>query len=96
MDSGEINYNFSHFDDDVGKEPGDLTVDSALTSAGSSTLTTTHSQSVLSHQELADISQVGSTTTHSQSVLSHQELADISQVGFIIVIIDLTAGRYNL
>ena len=58
MDSGGINYNFSHFDDEVGKEPGDLTVDSALTSAGSSTLTTTHSQSVLSHQELADISQV--------------------------------------
>ena len=47
-------YNFGHFDDDVRKESNDLTVD---TTCGT-TDNTTNSQSVLSNQELADISQV--------------------------------------
>ena len=46
-------YNFGHFDD-VHKESNDLTVDTTF----GTTDNTTNSQSVLSNQELADISQV--------------------------------------
>ena len=50
-------YNFGHFDDDVSKEGNDLTVDTTFSTTDNTTLGT-NTQSVLSNQELADISQV--------------------------------------
>ena len=50
-------YNFGHFDDDVSKEGNDLTVDTTFSTTDNTTLAT-NTQSVLSNQELADISQV--------------------------------------
>ena len=50
-------YNFGHFDDDVSKEGNDLTVNTTFSTTDNTTLAT-NTQSVLSNQELADISQV--------------------------------------
>ncbi len=55
------NYNFGHFDEDVAKEGSELAVDTAFSTADSSTLVT-NTPSVLSNQELADISQVQTIT----------------------------------
>ena len=50
-------YNFGHFDDDVTKESNDLASETTFGTTDNTTLAT-NTQSVLSNQELADISQV--------------------------------------
>lgn len=56
-------YNFGHFDDDVTKESNDLTVDTTFSTTENTTLAT-NTQSVLTNQELADISQVREANFH--------------------------------